>query len=126
MLHKFSEFKVGTAGSTTCPESYQLVGNKRKCERVAKEFFAKKVHAAGCWQFGAVGCVYKADGVFFNTCKSSIGTSRRHSPVCEAVPGILHHGLLRLFLYLLRPNSRLSQWDISSQYIPILHRCLQL
>ena len=98
MLHKFLEFKVGTAGSTTCPESYQLVRNKRKCEMEAKEFFAKKVHAAGCWEFGAVGCVYKSDGIFFNTCKSSVGTFRRHSPVCEAVPGIVHHASLILLL----------------------------
>ena len=76
------QFKIGGAGTTSCPNGYELVTDKENCEKEAVIFFNKSLHAAGCWEFGTAGCVYKTEGIFFNTCANP-PTIQEHAPICK-------------------------------------------
>jgi len=86
------KYKTGEYGTVNCPKGYSLLTDRAECENQAAKLLKKTVRAQGCFRFGAVGCVYKENGIFFNTCGKRPETSPRHKAVCvkdkeEAVKG---------------------------------------
>merc|ERR1711962_1011137 len=86
------KYKTGEYETVNCPKGYSLLTDRAECENQAAKLLKKTVRAQGCFRSGAVGCVYKENGIFFNTCGKRPETSPRHKAVCvkdkeEAVKG---------------------------------------
>ena len=75
------KYTTGDFGTVNCPIGYILLTDSEECIGKAKSWFNKRLPKKGCWKFGAKGCVFKTDGIFFNTCEGE-ETAAHHAPLC--------------------------------------------
>ena len=72
-----------------CPQGYSLIIDNAKCRSKVSFWKAKGFNGSNCYDTGAVGCFYDADGdnILFSTCKKTIERiPSKYVPVCERVP----------------------------------------
>ena len=84
-LYTDDSFKLGSAGTTTCPQGYRVVEDLARCKSDVTAWNGKEEFGIeGCYKFGAGGCLFstKDSKVSFSTCEST-GTAAWHTPICE-------------------------------------------
>ena len=72
-----------------CPQGYSLIIDNAKCRSEVSSWKSKGFKSTNCYDTGAVGCFYDADGdnILFSTCKKIVERiPLKYVPVCERMP----------------------------------------